>query len=67
MPKLDGEAVIAFMRERDLRTPVVVLSAVSAERSGELDSRIVTVTLQKPFELGELRAVVRAVVSAVAR
>jgi DNA-binding response OmpR family regulator len=67
MPRLDGAAVIAHMRENGIRTPVVVLSAVSSERGHELDSDIVRVTLQKPFEIGELRAVVRAVVQAVAR
>lgn len=66
MPRLDGAGVIGHMRENGIHTPVVVLSAVSSERGGELDASIVRVTLQKPFEIGELRAVVRAVVQAVA-
>lgn len=67
MPRLDGAAVIQHMRENGIKTPVVVLSAVSNERGHELDPDLVRVTLQKPFEIAELRSVVRAVVQAVAR
>jgi len=60
MPRLDGEAVIRFMKERGITTPVVVMSAV-ADGSQDLDPSIVTIQMQKPIELGDLRAVVRAI------
>ena len=67
LPRVDGSAVITYIRERGLSTPVVVVSAVSHDRGHELDPHVVRVTLQKPFEIGELRTVLRAVVDAVAR
>jgi DNA-binding response OmpR family regulator len=60
MPRVDGRGVIAYVREHDLKMPVIVLSAVSTEQARELDPRVVSVALQKPFEIGELRLVVRA-------
>jgi two-component system response regulator MprA len=60
MPRLDGEGVIAFMREQGMTTPVIVMSAV-ADGSHDLDASIVRVQMQKPIELGDLRAVVRAI------
>lgn len=63
MPRLDGRGVIAFMKERALETPVVVLTAVSD--SPDLDPDIVRVVLQKPFEARELRKVVNAVLERV--
>ena len=63
MPRLDGRGVIAFMKERSLETPVVVLTALSD--SPDLDPQLVRVVMQKPFEARELRKVVNAVLERV--
>lgn len=63
MPRLDGRGVLAFMKERALETPVVVVTAVSD--SSDLDPELVRVVLQKPFEARELRKVVNAVLAKV--
>jgi DNA-binding response OmpR family regulator len=63
LPRLDGRGVLEFMRERELETPVVVLTAVAD--SEDLDPRLVRVVLQKPFEARELRRVVSAVLERV--
>jgi DNA-binding response OmpR family regulator len=61
MPRSGGEEVIRFIRENNIDTRIIVVSAVSAERSHELDPQLVTLTLQKPIELNDLRMVVRAI------
>jgi DNA-binding response OmpR family regulator len=58
MPRVDGTGVIAYVREQKLKMPVIVLSAVS--KMQELDPNVVTVAMQKPFEISELRVVIRA-------
>ncbi len=63
LPRMDGRAVIEFMREHAAETPVVVLTAVTD--SADLDPRVVRVVLQKPFEARELRKVVSAVLERV--
>ena len=62
LPRLDGRAVIEFIREHSIDTPVVVVTAVD---SPDLDPRIVRVVMQKPFEARELRKVVNAVLERV--
>jgi DNA-binding response OmpR family regulator len=59
MPGIDGEGVLQFMKERGLTTPVIVVSAVAHDRN--LDPQIVRVVLQKPIEIRDLRAVLRAI------
>jgi len=59
MPRLDGRGVIRFMRERGIRTPVIVISALS-DAGAELDPDVVRVTMQKPISLRDLNAVVQA-------
>ena len=59
MPRIDGSGVLLFMKERDIQTPVVVVSAVPHEQA--LDPHIVRVALKKPIEIGDLRAVLRAI------
>ncbi|HEX2832480.1 MAG TPA: response regulator [Thermoanaerobaculia bacterium] len=61
MPRYSGEDVIRFIKEHSIDTRVIVVSAVSGERSHDLDPQIVTLTLQKPIELNDLRMVIRAV------
>jgi CheY-like chemotaxis protein len=60
MPRLDGRGVIAYMREHQIDTPVIVISAVG-EVASDLDPQLVRVVLQKPFEARDLRKVVTAV------
>jgi CheY-like chemotaxis protein len=62
MPRTDGAAVIDFMKRCGITTPVVVVSAVAD--CARLDPQIVRVTLQKPFEIRDLRDVLRALVTA---
>ncbi|HEX8411454.1 MAG TPA: response regulator [Thermoanaerobaculia bacterium] len=64
MPRLDGRGVIAFMREQEIATPVIVLSAVG-DAAEDLDPALVRVVLQKPFEARDLRKVVTAVLEKV--
>jgi DNA-binding response OmpR family regulator len=59
MPRVDGRGVIAYVKEQDLKMPVIVLSAVT-DQTRDLDPRVVTVAMQKPFEISELRVVIRA-------
>ncbi len=61
MPRMNGGEVLAFMAEHDNKTPVVVVSGASSDQHQALDSGIVRVTLKKPFEIGDLRAVLRAI------
>ncbi len=58
MPRMHGSGVIDFIRERGIPTPVVVISSVA--ESASLDPHVVRVSLQKPFEVRELREVLRA-------
>ena len=64
MPRMDGHAVIAYMREHQIETPVIVISAVG-EAATDLDPKLVRVVLQKPFEARDLRKVVAAVLDMV--
>lgn len=64
MPRLDGRGVIAFMNERRIETPVIVISAVG-DAAEDLDPRLVRVVMQKPFEARDLRKVVTAVLERV--
>jgi DNA-binding response OmpR family regulator len=61
MPRLDGEGVIRFMKEQGITTPVIVMSAGVTDGTHDLDPTVVRVQMQKPIELGDLRAVVRAI------
>lgn len=61
MPRISGQEVIAEIRKRKIDTRVIVISAVSSAEGSTLDPSIVTVSMQKPIELGDLRAVVRAI------
>jgi DNA-binding response OmpR family regulator len=63
LPRLDGHGVVAFMKERAIATPVVVVTAVAD--SHDLDPSVVRVVMQKPFEARELRKVVSAVLEKV--
>lgn len=66
MPRMNGTQVLEFMAARQDNTPVVVVSGASSEQQQQLDPRIVRVRLQKPFEIGELRVILRAIVDTAA-
>jgi two-component system response regulator PilR (NtrC family) len=62
MPRVSGGRVIDFMKEKGITTPVVVISAVA--ENAFLDPQVVRVKLQKPFEIRDLRDVLRALLAA---
>ncbi|HEX8155175.1 MAG TPA: response regulator [Thermoanaerobaculia bacterium] len=62
MPHGDGITVLGYMKSRGLTTPVVVVSAIANDRTPMLDPNLVRVALQKPFEIGELKLILRAIV-----
>lgn len=62
MPRVDGRGVIAYMNEKEIDTPVVVITAFP---DVELDPRLVRVVLHKPFEARDLRKVVTAILEQV--
>ena len=64
MPRMDGRGVIAYMREHQIETPVIVISAVG-DAATDLDPHLVRVVMQKPFEARDLRKVVAAVLEKV--
>lgn len=63
MPKMDGFTVLRKLREREIHTPVIMLTA-----RGEVESRVKGLNtgaddyLAKPFDFGELLARLTAVV-----
>ena len=61
MPRMNGAAVIEFMKAHGITTPVIVISSVA--ESASLDPHVVRVTLQKPFEIRDLREVLRALLA----
>jgi two-component system, OmpR family, response regulator MprA len=65
MPRAGGSTVIEFMKKAGIVTPVVVISAIA--ESAALDPQIVRVSLQKPFEVRDLRSVLRALLTAAHR
>jgi DNA-binding NtrC family response regulator len=59
MPTIQGEAVLKFIRERDRRLPVIVISGyLDAQKVRDLRRMGVSGFVPKPFELDELDAAV---------
>ena len=54
VPELNGFEVIEFLKERGMRIPVAVVSAVSQQALTELDLDIVKLVISKPFDVDEL-------------
>jgi CheY-like chemotaxis protein len=54
MPRADGFAVIAFLRDSTIRTPVVVVTAAGPHKTVNLDPTVVKAVLSKPFEIYHL-------------
>jgi len=61
MPRMNGWEVLETLRQRGLleRVPVVVLTAVGAQRTEGLNAYGVRAILSKPFEIHDLIATVR--------
>ena len=65
IPRVSGFDVIAFVKENDLRIPIVVVSAASQRALAQVDQDVVTVVLAKPFDVDEfVTAVVKLCESA---
>jgi DNA-binding response OmpR family regulator len=63
LPKMSGTAVLRYLRTRGLKTPVLVLTAVSTKDSViELLNSGADDYLGKPFDLGELIARTKALI-----
>jgi DNA-binding response OmpR family regulator len=59
VPELNGFEVIEFLKTRESRTPVAVVSAVSQQALTRLDLDIVKLVISKPFDVDEFtRAIV---------
>ena len=53
VPEVNGFEIIDFVRKNQIRTPVAVVSAVSAQALTKLDTVIVKLVISKPFDVDE--------------
>jgi DNA-binding response OmpR family regulator len=53
VPEVNGFEIIDFVRKNQIRTPVAVVSAVSAQALTKLDTGIVKLVISKPFDVDE--------------
>jgi DNA-binding response OmpR family regulator len=53
VPEVNGFEIIDFVRKNHIRTPVAVVSAVSAQALTKLDTDIVKLVISKPFDVDE--------------
>jgi two-component system response regulator VicR len=53
VPEVNGFEIIDFVRKNQIRTPVAVVSAVSAQALTKLDTGIVKIVISKPFDVDE--------------
>ena len=53
VPEVNGFEIIDFVRKNEIRTPVAVVSAVSAQALTKLDTGIVKIVISKPFDVDE--------------
>lgn len=66
MPRMNGWEVIEAVRARELidTIPIIVLTAVGAQRTEDLPSLGVRAVLGKPFEIADLMATARQILEA---
>jgi DNA-binding response OmpR family regulator len=53
VPEVNGFEVIDFIKRRDKRVPVAVVSAVSQQALTDLDLDVVKLVISKPFDVDE--------------
>ncbi len=53
VPEVNGFEIIDFVKHNQIRTPVVVVSAVSHQALTKLDTEIVKLVISKPFDVEE--------------
>jgi DNA-binding response OmpR family regulator len=53
IPEANGFEIVDFMKSRNIRTPVAVVSAVSQQALTRLDLDIVKLVISKPFDVDE--------------
>jgi CheY-like chemotaxis protein len=60
MPVIDGAAVIAHLSSTKRNVPVIVCTAVGPGQTPEFDRAIVRAIIQKPFDVEQLAAMLKA-------
>jgi CheY-like chemotaxis protein len=60
MPVIDGGAVLAHLASKNSTVPVIVCTAVGPRQTPEFDLAMVRAVIQKPFDIDELAAMVKA-------
>ena len=53
VPEVNGFEIIDFVKKNQIRTPVVVVSAVSHQALTKLDTEVVKLVISKPFDVEE--------------
>ncbi len=53
VPEVNGFQIIDFVKKNQIRTPVVVVSAVSHQALTKLDHDVVKLVISKPFDVEE--------------
>ena len=64
MPEVDGQAVIAYMAENQLRIPVIVCTAAMPRKTPNFDPEIIRAVVRKPFDIEQLMSTVASLVDA---
>src|SRR3954452_20045895 len=60
MPVIDGNAVIGHLSSTSRNVPVIVCTAVGPRQTPDFDRTIVRAVIQKPFDVGQLAAMLKA-------
>ena len=60
IPEVNGFEVIEFVRKKQIKVPVVVVSAVSHQALTKLDLDVVKLVISKPFDVDEFTKAVYA-------
>lgn len=63
MPDLGGQDVIAFLDRENRSDPVIVCTAAGPRVTATIESKIVKAIIRKPFDIEELTAAVKSVIS----
>jgi DNA-binding response OmpR family regulator len=60
IPEVNGFQIIDFVKKNQIRTPVVVVSAVSHQALTKLDRDVVKLVISKPFDVEEFTRAILA-------